>query len=310
MPQVSVILAAYYSDATLGDCLGALRRQSFRDFEVIVVNSSAEERTAAVAAEFPEIHFIQSSTRLLPHAARNLGVERATGELLVFSDPDCAADADWLRYLVEGWKSGHAVVGGAMDVRSQRWFEQGVHICKFHALLKGQHAGPRWILPTANVAYARQVWDHIGPFHGEVFAGDAILSWQAKAGGFAPWFEPRAIVAHRHEGSVTGFLRQRIFRGAEFGAIRADYERWSKARLIASLPGTPVLIVTVLLRAALDAARGGCLGRYLWTLPLQIAGHGCWSAGEVKGYWTALTKSPPPSEHRGPSAQGLAKPLP
>jgi glycosyltransferase involved in cell wall biosynthesis len=310
MPQVSVILAAYYSGATLGDCLRALRRQSFRDFEAIVVNSSAEERTAAVAAAFPEVHFIQHSTRLLPHAARNLGVERATGELLVFSDADCAADADWLQYLVEAWKSGRAVVGGAMDVASQRWFEQGVHICKFHGLLKGQAPGPRWILPTANVAYARRVWDQIGPFNGEVFAGDAILSWQAKAGGFTPWFEPRAIVAHRHEGNVRGFLRQRISRGAEFGAVRADYEGWSKARLIASLPGTPLLIFSVLSRAALDAARGSCLGRYLWTFPLQIAGHGWWGAGEVRGYWTALTKPRPPSVNRGSSAQGLAKPLP
>ena len=307
MRQVSVILPAYYSDSTLRNCLQALRQQSFRDFEVIVVNSSPEERTAAVAAEFPEILFVQSSTRLLPHAARNLGVERATGKLLVFSDPDCAADPEWLRYLVEAWKSGRAVAGGSMDVASESWFEQGVHICKFHALLKGQPAGPRWILPTANVAYTRQAWDHIGPFEGEVFAGDAILSWQAKTAGFMPWFEPRAIVSHRHEGTMAGFLRQRMFRGAEFGAIRADHEQWSKTRLIVSLPATPLLIMWVLLRAAVDAAQGGCLSRYLWTLPLQIAGHGCWGAGEVKGYWRALTKPRPPREDR---VQGLAKPSP
>src|SRR6185437_2346426 len=129
MPRVSVILPAYYSDATLRDCLQALRRQSFRDFETVLVNSSPEGSTAAIAAEFPEIRFIQNHTRLLPHAARNLGVEYAGGELLVFSDPDCAAHPDWLMHLVEAWKSGHAVAGGAMGLAKQSWFEQGFHLC-------------------------------------------------------------------------------------------------------------------------------------------------------------------------------------
>jgi GT2 family glycosyltransferase len=268
------------------------------------VNSSPEQRTAAVAAEFPEMILVESHTRLLPHAARNAGAEIAKGALLVFSDPDCIADRDWLAHLVEAWRSGHAVVGGAMDVSSRRWFEVGVHVCKFHPLLAGQPEGPRWILPTANVAYARREWEQIGPFEGESFAGDAILSWKARAAGFKPWFEPRAVVAHRHGGSTAAFVRERMVRGAEFGAIRGAYEQWSRARLTASLLATPLLIFWILMCAARDASRSGWLRRFLWTLPLQIAGHGAWCLGEAVGYWRDVKDLSLPRKVRSVSAQG------
>src|SRR6185437_8622358 len=104
--------------------------------------------------------------------------------------------------------------------------------------------------------------------------------WRAAAAGYEPWFEPRAIVAHRHAGTLAGFIRQRMARGAEFGRLRAAYEHWSKPRLIVTIFATPLLVIWVLLRAARDAANGGWFGRYLWTLPVQVAGHGSWSAGE------------------------------
>jgi cellulose synthase/poly-beta-1,6-N-acetylglucosamine synthase-like glycosyltransferase len=292
MPRVSVILAAYYSDATFRDCLSALRRQTFRDFEAIVVNSSPEERTAAVASEFPEVLFLQSPTRLLPHAARNLGAQQATGDLLVFSDADCVAHPDWLLHLVQAWESGSSVVGGAMALANAVWFQQGVHLCKFHRLLEGQAAGSRWILPTANAAYSREAWNQAGPFVGEVFAGDAILTWRARDAGFEPRFQPRAVVAHHHDGTVGDFVRQRWARGMEFGTVRVAYEDWSKTRLFVTLSATPVVVLRVLFQAAADAARCGWLRRYLWTFPLQIVGHGGWAAGEARGYWSALTKPP------------------
>src|SRR5262249_922333 len=152
----------YFSGNTLPATLEALRSQSFRDFEVIAVNSSQEERTAAVAARFPEIQFVQSPQRLFPHAARNLGVTRATGQLLVFSDPDCTGHPQWLARLVEGWQAGHSTIGGAMGLKESSWLGLGIHIAKFHPSLEGQRPGPRWILPTANVAYSRELWEKIG----------------------------------------------------------------------------------------------------------------------------------------------------
>ena len=89
MPRVSVVFPAYRSEQTVGGCLAALRRQTFADFETVLVDSAPGAGSAAVAARgFPEVRVHVSERRLLPHAARNLGVTLARGDLLVFSDPD------------------------------------------------------------------------------------------------------------------------------------------------------------------------------------------------------------------------------
>src|SRR5919108_4634016 len=96
-PRASVIIPAYESQETIADTLLALRDQAFRDFETIVVDSSPAEATETLLrSEFPEVTYERSQRRLIPHEARNRGVELARGELLVFTDPDCVPRPDWI----------------------------------------------------------------------------------------------------------------------------------------------------------------------------------------------------------------------
>ena len=149
-PLVSVIVPAYNSFGTIPGFLCALRRQTFTDFETIIVNSSPETQTGKLVAEgLPEAHFEQSPVRLLPHAARNRGVELAKGSLLVFTDPDCVAESGWLRALVEANQRGHRVVVGSMGLIGTSAFERAVHLCKFSSWLPGLPEGRAIIAPTA-----------------------------------------------------------------------------------------------------------------------------------------------------------------
>ena len=148
-PRVSVIIPAYRSAATIEACLKGLERQSFRDFETIVVESSQDEETAEIVARFPGVIFEQSPQRLFPHAARNRGVELAGGSLLVFTDPDTRARPDWLEQLVAAADAGHELVVGANAVSEQTWSERGVHLCKYSPVLAGLPPGPRWVASTS-----------------------------------------------------------------------------------------------------------------------------------------------------------------
>jgi GT2 family glycosyltransferase len=289
-PRVSVVIPAYYSDGTIAACLGALRAQTFRRFETIVVNSSPETRTReVVAAQFPEVAFVQSQVRLLPHAARNRGVELARGPLLAFTDPDCVARSDWLDRLVQAQSEGHSIVGGSMGLRpGVSWFEKGVHLCKFHWILSGQVSGPRWILPTANVCCSREVWEAAGPFDGDRFSGDALFSWRAARAGYQPWFEPGAVVEHRHEETVRSFWRQRLDRGLDFARARVQHERWSKLRALGYLMVVPLLPLLVMARAARDALGAGWAAPFVSTIPVQFLGHLAWSLGEARAQMSVL----------------------
>jgi GT2 family glycosyltransferase len=303
MPRVSIIIPAYFSHDTLAECLNALRSQTYRDFEICLVNSSPETITEAlVGRQFPEVNFHQSPTRLYPHAARNLAIERSRGELLVLTDPDCRAHPDWLEKLVAAHDAGHLVVGGAMGLASDRWFEQGAHLTKFSWLLSGLPPGPRWIVPSANALYPRSLFEQIGPMDGELFCGDALLAWRAADAGAAPWFEPAAIVEHRHEGNLVSFFQLRFRRGREFAQARIAFEGWSRAKAAVHALCVPMLVLLTLQRSGSDAFRAGWGRRYVLTLFVQGVAQTGWCLGEaIEQARAALRGAAGPSRRKEPA---------
>ncbi len=283
-PRASVIVAAYHSARVIGECLEAIRRQSIQDFETIVVNSAPGDGTREiVAGRFPEVRFVEHDTRLLPHAARNRGVEVAAGRLLMFTDADCRPEPDWLAQSLGAIDAGHAVVCGSIEPAERGWFADGVHLCKYSFRLSTLPAGPCRIAGTANASYARSVWAVIGPFDGSCYSGDALLAWSAARHGIRPWFEPRAVVRHVFDHTLGEFWRERRERGVDFVRARARAEGWSTLRLAICVAGFPVLPVIPLARGCRDAVRAGWTMPCLWTMPVQIVGHVGWSLGEAQG---------------------------
>jgi glycosyltransferase involved in cell wall biosynthesis len=286
-PRVSIMLPGYRSTNTIVDCLCGLREQTFRDFEVIIVNSSQDDETHRLVEEnFPEAIFEQVSERLLPHAARNRGAAVARGDLLVFTDPDCRPHRDWLARLIEAHDAGHQLVCGAIELNDDaKWFERGVHLCKYSFRLSHLHPGATWIAGTANASCTRAVWNAIGPFDGKCFAGDALFSWRATERGWNPWFAPNAVVVHRYRGSTGSLIRERFLRGDDFANARLQFEQWSRFRAGAHVVGLPLALLLVLARGWRDAVAVGRAWTFVETLPVQIVGHASWLVGEARAYF-------------------------
>lgn len=291
-PRVSVVLPAYFSDGSIAQCLAAIDRQTFQDFEVIVVNSSPETRTRdIVTSRFPRVIFEQSATRLLPHAARNVGVSLAKGDLLVFTDPDCLPHPEWLASLVHASATGWPVVQGSVEPKHGSWIERGVHLCKRFALLKGVPPYTPWIVSTLNVCYSRKAWQAAGPLDGDLFCGDALLGWRAAALGFPAVFEPTAVIESIHDATFGGLIRERYKRGREFASARANYESWNRWRSASFALASPVLLAIVLARAGRSAAAAGCKRDFVLTFPVQLAGQLAWILGESRHYVARATVS-------------------
>jgi len=92
LPRVTVIVPAFQSEARISSTLHRLERQTFGDFEVIVVNDGSTDRTSAAVRRAmeadPRIRLIEQTRNCGIATARNVGIEVARGELLAFLDDD------------------------------------------------------------------------------------------------------------------------------------------------------------------------------------------------------------------------------
>ena len=296
-PRVSVLVPAYHSHETLPVFLDSLRNQRFRRFEVIVVDSSPQDLVTPLLERYPEMRLHRHDGRLLPHQARNVAASISCGDILVFTDPDCRAEPDWLERLVEWHSQGRPAAGGAV-AHEPGWWNAAVHFAKYPWWLPGGRAGERPEIPTANASFSRRVWEEVGPFQGDRFAGDSHFSWRLHDAGYRVWFDPAAIVTHLDHVRPRAFMRERFARGRDFGALRGETRRWTRTMYALRLLAAPLAPLVMTARNARYAAAAGQIGGWISSLPIQLLGNTLWCAGELTAHLRAL-RHPKPHSNAG-----------
>ena len=103
MPTISVILPAYNVAKFLPKCLDSLLAQSFTDWRAIVVDDGSSDDSLPTAQRYAESDSrikVLAQKHLGQSAARNLGLQHATGDFVAFVDADDFVDADYFATLV------------------------------------------------------------------------------------------------------------------------------------------------------------------------------------------------------------------
>jgi len=231
---VSVVVATRDRPGDLRRCLASLARlDTVRPVEIIVVdNNPASGLTAAVAREFPDVGLIDEPRAGLSYA-RNAGIAAARGEIIVTTDDDVAAPADWIERLVAPFARTDvlAVTGNVLPARmetsAERLFEQ------YGGLGRGcvrrefdQHwfqwfrrrAAPTWeIGATANAAFRADIFSQaeIGPMDEALGAGaptgcseDTLVFYRILLAGGTIVYEPAAFVWHHHRATEDALRKQ------------------------------------------------------------------------------------------------------
>jgi len=89
MPRVSVIIPTYNRARVVSKAIDSVLAQTYRDFEVIVVDDASTDDTAQVLARYGDrIRVIRRQTNGGPGAARNDGIKASEGEFIAFLDSD------------------------------------------------------------------------------------------------------------------------------------------------------------------------------------------------------------------------------
>ncbi len=90
--RFTIVVSAYNVEAYIAECLDSLKRQTFADFQVIVVNDCSTDGTAKAIGECvtadARFTVLNQPTNRGLSAARNAGMAQAQGEYLLFLDGD------------------------------------------------------------------------------------------------------------------------------------------------------------------------------------------------------------------------------
>ena len=98
-PLVSVVIACPNGSWMLDECLSALERQTYRNFEVIVLPDAAPADAQSSPCTF-QLSTVPTG-KVRPAEKRNIGITAAKGEIVAFIDDDAYPDARWLENAVK-----------------------------------------------------------------------------------------------------------------------------------------------------------------------------------------------------------------
>jgi N-acetylglucosaminyl-diphospho-decaprenol L-rhamnosyltransferase len=270
--RLSIVVVTHNSQDAVGASLPRLRDQLEPDDELIVVdNASSDDTVARVHELAPAARVIQSARNAGFAAGANVGAREASGDLLVFLNPDATPAPGFaaaIRRAEPGWSAWMGLVtadcgtrvntsGGVVHFTGIAWAgEAGRHV---DAAAAAAPAGPREtaFLSGACLAVPRADWERLGGFAYAYFMyqEDVDLSLRIRLAGGRLGVQPAAVVDHDYT-FVKGPMKWRLL----------ERNRW--ATIVRCYPGPLLLLLAPALAAAeaallAVAAKGGWLPQKL-----------------------------------------------
>jgi glycosyl transferase family 2 len=229
-PKISVVICVYNGEQDIEECLEGVSRVDYPDVEVIVVDDGSTDRTLELAERQALAHGLRV-VRQFPNrglsAARNRGLDEASGEIVAYLDSDAFPDADWLRYLALGFLSTrHAILGGPNinpldDVPISDCIDKAPGIPDV-VMLEDELADH---IPGCNLAGRRNFLLTIGGFDERYRGGgdDVTFCWKVTRFGASAGVSPGAMVWHHRRRTLVGYLRQQWAYGKGEAALARDW---------------------------------------------------------------------------------------
>jgi GT2 family glycosyltransferase len=280
--MISVVILNFNGKRYLEKSLSALESQTYRDFEVIVVdNASSDGSVDYLEAHFPEVRIVENEKNLGFAGGTNSGIRLAKGEYILTLNNDTQVDRRFLECLVEAMQSDKCVGTCApkMLLPDGRINSAGVCLSRSGAAWDrgmfepdcGQYDHQQEIFGACAGAalYRKEMLDEIGLFDEDFFLymEDVDLAFRAKLAGWKCIYIPEAVVYHHH-GGTAGFGSDLAVYYGNRNVIWYAVKGFPTGLLLTSLPwiiGRNLAVIPyyalrgqgkIILMSKLDALRG------------------------------------------------------
>jgi glycosyltransferase involved in cell wall biosynthesis len=220
---VSVVVPVRNAEGFLGEQLESLARQTYVGaWEVIISDNASTDGTVEIARTFadrlPGLVVVDAGGKRGASHARNVGVERASGALLLFCDADDVTHPDWVGGMVEASGEGDLIRGtweyGLLnDTDRQPWMSTAEEVRRAREHKK---RGFMPYVPGGNCGVWRDVVEALAGWDEEFDRGveDVDFCWRAQLRSFEIVTAETAVIHIRLRSSLADFARQ-VWRDAQ-----------------------------------------------------------------------------------------------
>lgn len=222
--KISVIMAAWNAERTIGAAVESFLAQDHPERELIVIDGASTDRTRAIVEGFasPLIRLVSEPDRGI-YDAMNKGLARVTGEGFgCLNADDCYARPDALRLIAAGLGQADLVSGTLHFVREHDGGAP-VRVWRPAPFRKGAHARG-YSLPHPTTYARRRVLERVGPFRTDLRSA-ADYDWLLRAleiEGFGHALIDAPLVNMRLGGESTAGLGAVLRNARELAAVRRD----------------------------------------------------------------------------------------
>lgn len=159
--MISIVVITYNRANKLKRCVELLLKQSYKHYEIIIVDDGSTDNTIQVIKGLTKkakvIRYFKQENKGRG-AARNLGIKKAKGTIVIFTDDDCIVPRDWLKRFKNVFENHKDItaVGGAIVNGDKNPFGEAAYILNFSSWFPVGKKRYLNDIPTANAAYKKE----------------------------------------------------------------------------------------------------------------------------------------------------------
>lgn len=230
-PAVSVVVASYNRSELLTRCLCSLENQTWRDFEVLVVDDGSDDESVGNAARSASGLSVRVIVLPRPHhgfsRGCSAGMAEARGRYVATLNNDTEADPRWLEELVRAMESSPDIGMGASKIlflAERNRIDKAGHLIYLDGLNHGRGSGEldlgqfdreeEVLFPDGAAAIYRREMLEVTGLYDERFVGygdDADIGLRGRLAGWRCAYVPTAVVYHVHSATWGKYSLEKAF---------------------------------------------------------------------------------------------------
>lgn len=207
--KVSVVIPAYNAEKYLRDCLKSIKQQTYRNFEIIVVDDCSFDNTFKIAQAEGAI-VIKNRKNLGEGASRNIGARKALGEIIAHTDSDVVVPKNWLEKIINDMEKFNVkcVAGGYAKCFGNSFIERFPH---FELVFRRRDI-PKFVQTAVgnNFASTKDIFFEAGGFGEKYKCEDIILSYKISRKNLIYWDKDNGVYHHFRD-KLSSYLKQQYY---------------------------------------------------------------------------------------------------